>query len=338
MRQQSIQIMERQLAQMVRLIDDLIDVSRIQRGTLELKQEPVELERILAGALETSRPLIEACGHDLTIQMPERPIVLDVDATRMSQVFSNLLANAAKFTPRGGRIAVVVEEPSGEVVVRVRDSGVGIPADDRSSVFDLFVQLEPGPDRSQSGLGIYLTIVKRLVEIHGGSVEVASDGPNRGSEFTVRLPRTAARVAVPEVGVRARESAIPAGEKRARVLVVDDNVDNTLSLRMILELVCYDVRIAHDGLEALEVAERERPDLILLDIGMPGLSGLEVARRIRGREWGKTVKLVAMTGWGQDEDRRRSREAGFDVHVVKPVEPASLLELLASNTTTPAQR
>ena len=318
-------MMERQLGQMVHLVDDLLDLSRISRGMIELRKERVELSMIVQRAVETSRPLLEANCHDLTITMPPGPVYVDADVTRLAQVFSNLLNNAAKYTERGGRVQLAVQRRGAEVVVSVKDNGVGIPAHMLPRVFEMFTQVDRNLERSQGGLGIGLSIVKRLVEMHGGSVGVESDGPGMGSEFVVRLP-VVLSVAQPNVGDEAPERS----SNRRRILVVDDNVDAAMSLAMMLKLMGNEAKTAHDGLEALNVAGTFRPDLILLDIGMPRLNGHETAKRIREQPWGKGVLLVALTGWGQEEDRRKSDESGFDSHMVKPVEPAALETLLAN--------
>lgn len=320
-------MMERQLAQMVHLVDDLLDVSRISRGKLELRRERIALATVLNNAVETSRPVIEACGHELAVQVPPEPVVLDADATRLGQVFANLLNNAAKYSDRGGRISLSAARQDGEVVVRVRDTGVGIPPDMLPKVFEMFTQVDRSLERSQGGLGIGLTLVKVLVELHGGSVEARSDGPGQGSEFVVRLPVEPTAVPVAGPPSESGERAGPPGT--CRILVADDNVDSAASLALMLKIMGHEVRTANDGLQAVEVAAAFRPDVILLDIGMPNLNGYEACRRIREGP-GEGAVLVALTGWGQDEDRRRSREAGFDHHLVKPVDPVALAKLLAS--------
>jgi PAS domain S-box-containing protein len=319
-------MMERQLGQMVHLVDDLLDLSRISRGKIELRKERVELARVVQQAVETSRPVIEASSHDLTITVPPGPIYVDADVTRLAQVFSNLLNNAAKYTERGGRVRLSVRRQGSEAIVSVRDNGVGIPAHMLPRVFEMFTQVDRHLERSQGGLGIGLSIVKKLVEMHGGSVSVESDGPGTGSEFTVRLP-VVLSVAEPTADDE-EEPTRPS--RRRKVLVVDDNVDAAVSLAMMLDLMGSEAKTAHDGLEALEVAAAYRPDLILLDIGMPRLDGHDTAKRIRQQPWGKDVVLVALTGWGQEEDRRKSEEAGFDAHMTKPIEPAALEKLLAT--------
>jgi PAS domain S-box-containing protein len=321
-------MMERQVAHMVRLVDDLMDVSRITRNKLELRKERVSLATVIATAIETSRPLLERAGHTFSTTMPPTPVYLDADPVRLAQVFSNLLNNAAKYTEPGGAITLTAGSAGGEAVVRVRDTGLGIPADALPRVFDMFSQVDRNMERAQGGLGIGLTLVRRLTELHGGEVSVASDGPGRGSEFTVRIP-LATRAG--ERAERPPHVAEGVGGARRRVLVVDDNDDAAATLGMMLELWGNEVRTAHDGLVGVEQAEQFRPDVILLDIGLPMIDGYETCRRIRRQPWAKDVVIVALTGWGQDEDRRRSREAGFDHHLVKPVDATHLADLLASS-------
>ncbi|HQZ64332.1 MAG TPA: response regulator, partial [Planctomycetaceae bacterium] len=319
-------MMERQVTQMVRLVDDLLDMSRITRNKLILKKQQVTLEAIVQNAVETSRPLIEEAGHTLTMNLPPTPIYLDADLTRLAQVFSNLLNNAAKYTQPGGRIDLVGESSGDEVTVRIRDNGLGIPAEALPQLFQMFSQVDVNMERAQGGLGIGLTLVKRLAEMHGGSVEAHSDGPGQGCEFTVRLP----------ILHETQQTSIVEGEGSAvaksklRILVVDDNVDSARSLGMILRLKGNEIYTVHDGLAAVEAAEQFQPDMILLDIGLPKLNGYDTCRPIRKQAWSGRVKIVALTGWGQEEDRRRSQEAGFDHHLVKPVEPAALDKLLAA--------
>jgi PAS domain S-box-containing protein len=323
-------MMERQLEQMVRLIDDLLDVSRISRDKLELRREWVELSAVVQSAVETSRPLIEAASHTLTVSLPEEPVLLDADAVRLAQAFSNLLNNAAKYTERGGHIWLTAESngSAGEAVVRVRDSGIGIPADRLPHIFEMFVQLDRS-DRSQGGLGIGLTLAQRLIQLHGGSISVASEGPGTGSEFTVRLPV----VVVPET-TDSEDPGVGTGDMparvRRRILVADDNRDSAEMLATALELQGHDVATAHDGHEAVGLVEAFKPDVAFLDLGMPKLDGYAAARRIREEPWGRSVVLVAVTGWGQDEDKRRSQEAGFDAHLVKPVDVADIDKLLGN--------
>jgi PAS domain S-box-containing protein len=322
-------MMERQLTQLVRLVDDLLDVSRITRGKVELRKEWIELAAVVQSAVETSRPLIEASGHELTVTLPPESIHLDADLTRLAQVFSNLLNNAAKFTEQGGHIWLTAERHGGEVVVKVRDTGLGIPVEMLPKIFEMFTQVDRSLERSQGGLGIGLTLVKRLVEMHGGSVEARSDGPGKGSEFTVRLP-VAMASASHQPQLTKDEGENTAAPAKRRILVVDDDKDSADSLSMMLSITGMETRTAYDGLEAVEAAAAFNPDMVVLDIGLPKLNGYEAARRIREQPWGKDMVLVAVTGWGQDEDRRRSQEAGFNAHMVKPVDPATLQQLLAA--------
>jgi PAS domain S-box-containing protein len=324
-------VMERQVAQLARLVDDLLDVSRIARGKLELRRQRVELAVVVGNAVEASRPLIDQMGHELTVTLPPEPVYLDIDPVRVTQVLSNLLNNAAKYTDRGGRIGLSAERQGSDAVVAVRDTGVGIPADKLPHVFEMFTQVEGSSARAQGGLGLGLTLVKRLTEMHGGSVEARSGGPGRGSEFVVRLP-----VALGPGADRPPPGGETAAALPRRVLVVDDNRDGADSLAMILRLLGNEVRVAYDGAEAVRAAEAFRPDVILLDIGLPKLNGHETARRIRREPWGGRVVLIAVTGWGHEEDRRRSQEAGFDFHLVKPVDPYALMKLLAGLLPAPA--
>ncbi|MGH7827324.1 MAG: PAS domain S-box protein [Candidatus Binatia bacterium] len=322
-------MMERQLQQMVRLIDDLLDLSRISQGKVELRKERVELSAVVRNALETSRPLIEESGHELTINAPSEPVFVEADTTRLAQVFANLLNNAAKYTENDGHIWLTVDSRGSEVVVSVKDNGVGIPAHMLSRVFEMFAQVDGSPERTQSGLGIGLNIAERLVKMHGGAIEARSNGPGTGSEFIVRLPVFVSPVA--ELERPSVNGGQVGSSLRRRILVADDNVDSASSMAMMLEIMGNEVRTARDGLEALEVAEVFRPEVILLDIGMPGINGYEACRRIREQPWGRDVVVVALTGWGLDGDKRRAREAGFDDHLVKPADPAKLEKLLAAS-------
>ena len=320
--------MERQVQQMVRLIDDLLDLSRISLGKVELRRERVDLAAVVQSAVEISRPVIEQSGHELTLSLPPEPVPLEADVTRLAQVLANLLNNAAKYTERGGHIRLAVERRGGEVAVSVEDDGVGIPAPMLPRVFEMFTQVDRSLEKSQGGLGIGLSIVKRLVEMHGGTVEARSGGHGLGSEFVVHLPLPLLSPLQPQApGSEREEAGAPA---RRRVLVADDNADAAESLAMMLEIMGNEVRTANDGVEAVETAAAFRPDLILLDIGMPRLNGYDACRRIREQPWGGGIVIIALTGWGQDEDRRLSQEAGFDRHLVKPVEPAVLEQLLAT--------
>ncbi len=320
-------MMERQLAHLVRLVDDLLDLSRISRGKIELRMQRVELSRVVCQAVETSRPAIEAGGHELIVELPDRPILVDADLTRLAQVIANLLNNAAKYTPRGGQIRLLAERSGARVIVKVLDNGVGIPAPMLPRIFEMFTQVDRSLERSQGGLGIGLSLVKGLVERHGGTVEARSEGHGLGSEFEIILPAAGSPDHVAETESKAAPGEPP--NERRRILVVDDNRDAATSLAMLLNILGNETQTAHDGIEALEVGLAFRPDVILLDIGMPRMNGYDAARRIREETWGRGVVLVALTGWGQEDDRRRSREAGFDLHLTKPVEPAALEKMLA---------
>jgi PAS domain S-box-containing protein len=312
-------MMERQTHQLVRLVDDLLDVSRIVRGNIELRKEPLDLAAAVARAVETANPVIDAHGHQLNVSLPEQPVFVEADLIRLSQVIANLLTNAAKYTNIAGRIWLSVEREDDHGVVRVRDSGIGIAPEFLPRIFDVFVQGDRSLARSQGGLGIGLTLVKRLIEMHGGAVAASSAGLGEGSEFVIRLP------ALSEAQVR-RVQERPGAQPRIadaptrRVLVVDDNVDAAKSIAMILKRNGYDVHCVHDGPSALEAAHAYRPDVVVLDIGLPGMSGYEVAQHLRATPEFKGVSLIAVTGYGQDEDRRRSKEVGFDHHLTKPVD------------------
>ena len=316
------ELMERQVGHLMGLVDDLLDVNRISRGKIELRRERIELAAVVTDAVEIARPLSERMQHELTVTVPAEPICVNADPLRLAQVVGNLLNNACKFTEKRGRVRLSVEREGEQAVIRVRDNGMGIAADQLPRIFDLFMQVDVSIERSVSGLGIGLSLVKSLVEMHGGTVEARSAGVGHGSEFVVRLPITAEAPAPQPVDDRTTTHA-------HRILVVDDSRDAAESLAMLLELTGNETHTAHDGLEAVETAARVRPDLVLLDIGLPKINGYEAARRIREQPWGKSLVLVALTGWGQDEDRQKSREAGFDGHMVKPVDTAALTKLLA---------
>jgi PAS domain S-box-containing protein len=322
-------MLERQVRQLAHIVDDLIDVARIVERKVELHRERVALRTIVETAVETCRSLIERCRHELSVTMPAEPLDLDGDAVRLAQVIINLLNNAARYTPPGGRIWLTIEHTppaSGErdeVVVRVRDDGIGIRPEVLPHVFDMFTQGESLPHQGKAGLGIGLTLVQSLVVMHGGSVEVHSEGPGRGSEFVVRLPLAAAVSEPPRWKPPGKGEIV-----RRRVLVVDDNADQLESLGLLFELMGHEVRMASSGPVALETATAFRPDIALIDIGLPGMSGHEVARHIREQPELRDVVLVAQTGWGQDDDQRRSRDAGFDHHLVKPVKRETLERLV----------
>jgi PAS domain S-box-containing protein len=321
-------VLDRQVQLMARLLEDLLDVSRISRNRLELRMERVELAAVLDGALETSRPVIEAASHELTLTLPPEPIHLEADPVRLAQVFANLLNNAAKYTDEGGRIRLTAERQGSHAIVSVRDSGIGIAAEVLPNIFEIFSQAKLASVRSQDGLGIGLSLVKGLVGLHGGSVEARSDGPGRGSEFVVRLPVAAEAPVHEPARPHADDRQPPA--TRWRILIVDDNQDSADSLAMLLQIMGNEVGTAYDGEQAVEAAEAIRPDVALLDIGMPKLNGYDTCRRMREQPWGKGMFLIALTGWGRAEDRRRADEAGFDLHMVKPVDPDVLVKLLAS--------
>ena len=318
-------MMERQVGHMVHLIDDLLDVARISGGKLELKRERTGLKGILSSAVETSLPLIEAARHHLEVVLPEQDLIVDADVTRIAQVVANLLNNAAKYTPGGGRIELSVRAEAEMAVIAVADNGVGIPADALSSVFDMFKQVERHLERAQGGLGIGLSLVRRLVEMHGGTAHAASAGPGRGSRFEVRLPLAAGAAQ----DLQRVQPGIPAAGAGLRVLVVDDNVDAALTLSMILEAGGHTTRVAHDGVAALEAAPGFAPQVAFLDIGMPGLNGYETASAMRRMPGLEGITLVALTGWGSESDRLRSSEAGFDHHLTKPAQLAAVQDLLA---------
>jgi two-component system CheB/CheR fusion protein len=323
-------ILERQVRHMGRLVDDLLDISRITRGKIQLRVEPVELAGVVERAVAATRPLVEGRRHDLRVALPAEPVWLEADPTRLEQVLANLLNNATKYTEPGGRIELTAAREGREVVLRVRDNGIGITPDLLPRVFELFMQADRSLDRAQGGLGIGLTLVHRLVELHGGRVEAHSAGPGRGSEFIVRLPLPAGSASPQTPADEAPPEPASPGRRSTRVLVVDDNRDSAESLAMMFGLDGHEVHLAYDGPAAVEAALAYRPEVIFLDIGLPGLDGYEVARRLRGMPELAGVLLVAMTGYGQEEDRRRCRDAGFDLHLVKPVDPVTLRELLAS--------
>jgi signal transduction histidine kinase/ActR/RegA family two-component response regulator len=319
------EMMARQLSQMVRLIDDLLDVSRITRGKLALRKERVELAAVVRDAVDTARPHIDAWGHTLDVSLPREPVYLDADPVRLAQVLSNLLNNAAKYTERGGHISVLAARQAATVEIVVRDTGIGIPPESLTSIFEMFAQVEQTIEKSHGGLGIGLTLVKRLIEMHGGRVEARSGGVGKGAEFVVDLP--AARA--PRPGRDLRDDTAHPAALRCRILVADDNTDAAESMGSLLRCVGNDVRIVHDGAQAVEEAAAFRPDLVLLDIGMPRMNGYEAARAIRQQSWGKQMFIAAVSGWGQDEDKHRAIEAGFDRHLTKPVDFDELEKLVA---------
>jgi two-component system CheB/CheR fusion protein len=323
--QRMLEVIERQALALARLVDDLLDLSRIAQGKFCLWTEPVEVTAILARGVETSLPIIEARRHDLHTTYPDAPLWLEADPVRLVQVVANLLNNAAKYTPEGGRIWLSSAREKGEIVIRVRDTGVGIAGEMLERIFEPFIQADRSLERSEGGLGVGLSLVRRLVELHGGRVEAVSDGPGKGSEFVVRLP------AVPAAP---RGDHLPPSPEldgqTCRVLIVDDNPDAAESLALVLTCAGHEVRTAYSGPAALGLVGEFRPDAVLLDIGLPGMNGYEVTRRLRLRQEFAHVLFVAVTGYGGEEDRRRSREAGCDFHLTKPVDPRALLDILAS--------
>jgi CheY-like chemotaxis protein len=321
------EMMSRQVSHMVRLIDDLLDVSRITTGKVQLRPETVELRRVLDAALEVSRPLIDRAHHELAISISEDPpLLVRVDPTRIAQVVSNLLNNAAKYTPDGGRIELSAGLERGQVTIRVRDNGAGLAADTIPEIFELFTQVGKTLDRAQGGLGIGLALVKRLVEMHGGEVQAESAGPGQGSTFIVRLPLVAAPAEDPQPPATRRTRS---GSRSWRILVVDDNEDAAQTLGAVLAMSGHATRICHSGPAALKLAEAFAPEVVLLDIGLPEMDGYEVARRLRSSPAGSQLLLVAVTGWGSENDRKRTREAGFDEHLTKPIEFERLEAVLA---------
>jgi signal transduction histidine kinase len=320
-------MIERQVSQLIRLVDDLLDVSRITTGRLELRRERIDLTQVIRSAVETSRPLIDAAHHELSIELPSNPILLDADPVRLAQVFSNVLNNAARYMGEGGRIRVTAERDDRMVTVIVQDFGIGIAQDMLPRVFDMFAQGEAPGEQSRGGLGIGLTLVKWLVEIHSGSVEAHSEGRGRGTSISIQLPIAAAASA--PLQPTKSNTGRRLSSTTHRILIADDNRDAAESMGMLLRLMGNDVRTVFDGLEAVEEAETFRPDVILLDIGMPKLNGYEAARRIRERGWSQGTKLVALTGWGRDDDKHKAAEAGFDRHFTKPIDPAVLERLIA---------
>ena len=323
------EMMDRQVRQMVHLIDDLLDLSRITSGKVVLRKERLDLSEVVRNALEASRPLIDKGRHDLVLTLPERSFPVEGDKTRLAQVLSNLLANSAKYTAEGGRIWLSLSSVQRNAVIRVRDTGMGIPAEMLPLIFEMFTQVDRNLGRSQGGLGIGLALVRSMVEMHGGTVEAFSDGPGKGSEFVVRIPlalEEPTQQVLSDEPVSARQAS--AVTKR-RILVVDDNQDSAQTLGMLLKVMGNEVCFAFDGPSALEAAASFRPGVVLLDIGLPGMSGHDVARRMRQMSEVKDAFLVAQTGWGQDDDKRQSVEAGFNAHLVKPVDASELRKLLA---------
>jgi CheY-like chemotaxis protein len=323
----------RQVHLLVRLVDDLLDVSRITQGKIKLQKRRIEVAEMVELGIETCRAQIEARRQELLVEIPGERMSVEGDLQRLAQVVGNLLSNASKYTDEAGTIRLSVEAPrppaesppgARTVEIRVADNGIGIPSELLPNLFQLFAQVDSTLDRAEGGLGVGLALVKNLVELHGGSVAAQSDGPGQGSRFVVRLPLA---VETPET-VRPAPAADRGASARRRLLVVDDNVDSARSMALLLQAFGHDATTAHGGQEALDAAESNPPDAIVLDLGMPGLDGYEVARRLRERPWGKDLLLIALTGWGQQEARERSKTAGFDAHLVKPVEIDALLRVL----------
>jgi CheY-like chemotaxis protein len=312
------------------LVDDLLDVARINSGKLELLREQVDLGQVLASSVESTRVIIESHGHELLVDGGQDELLVRGDFERLSQVFTNLLSNAAKYTERGGRIRVTLACEDGQGVVRVVDSGIGIPVGEVAHVFDLFSQVRSHQGRTGGGLGIGLSLVKSLVALHDGQVAAYSAGEGAGSTFTVRLPLLApdTRNSAAPVPTATVESAAPDGDPR-RILIADDNVDAATSLARLLGLLGHEVSTAHDGLDAVEKATQTAPEVVFLDLGMPRMDGIEAAQRIRELPGGEKILLIALTGWGQESDRQRTLAAGFDWHLIKPIGVAELTEILA---------
>ena len=319
------EVIDRQTRALTRLVDDLLDISRITQNRLELRREPASLSAIVEAAIESSRPLIDAGGHSLEVTLPDEPVVLLADVTRLAQVISNLLNNAARYSDKKGHIHVEVCRDKMDAVIRISDEGIGIPATMLNRVFEMFVQVDRAHERGRGGLGVGLALSRQLVEMHGGTITAHSPGPGRGSTFELRIP-IAAEV---EASVRAIGGKDDLPTARFRLLVVDDNRDSVDSLSTLLRLMGNDVHMAYDGVEAVHAANTFRPDVVLLDVGLPLRNGYDAAKMIRSEPWGRSVVLIALTGWGQEQDRRKSREAGFDHHLVKPVDPRALMTLVS---------
>ena len=321
------EMMERQLSHLIRLIDDLLDVSRLTENKLHLQRSRITLADVIRNSIESARPSIQAAEHKLSVSLPSEQAYVDGDLTRLAQVFSNLLTNSAKYTEHGGHIWVSAQQNGTEIEVSVRDDGIGIPPEAIDHIFDMFSQVDRSIERTTGGLGIGLALVRGIVEMHGGTVRAFSEGPGRGSTFTVTLPVSPQPT---DSDHRHTQRIVEPSHARRKTLVVDDNHDSANSMAAFLRLLGHDVQTANDGIEAIEKAERFRPDIILMDIGMPRLNGYEATQRIRKQPWGEQIIIIALTGWGQDADRERSREARCDAHLVKPVSLSDLSELLNS--------
>jgi signal transduction histidine kinase/ActR/RegA family two-component response regulator len=329
-RQWGREVIARQVQRMALLLDDLLDVSRITRGRLELRKDYVDLQSLVSSAVETARPLLDAKHHTLTVELPTDPVELEVDPLRLSQALSNLLTNAAKYTDSHGRIHLTATRDELGLTIRVTDNGIGIDASVIKGLFEMFSQIDSAIDRAEGGLGIGLALVKGLVGLHGGTVEAASPGLGLGSEFNIKLPRS---VLVERGGVHDEKSAVATllAGPRGKIVIADDNRDAADSLKLLLELAGYETFVAYNGQQALDLGAQERPSVFILDVGMPDMTGYDVARRLRQQAWGRTVLLVAVTGWGQDDDKQRARAAGFDHHFTKPVNPEAVEQVLVSH-------
>jgi CheY-like chemotaxis protein len=331
-RRYAVDVVDRQVRQLARLVDDLMDLSHVTTGRLELRRRPVDIRDVLRLAMETTRPLIERAGHEFTVTLPPMALVVDADLPRLAQVVGNLLNNAAKYTERGGQIALSARRERDAAVISVRDSGIGIAPGDTGRIFDMFVQGTPAWPHSEHGLGLGLTLARRLVALHHGTLVADSAGPGCGSEFLVRLPVLSPVPDAPD----APRAAPAAAARKLRVLVVDDNIDAAETLAMFLEFRGHAVRVCHEGPTALAMADQYRPEVLLLDIGLPGMSGCDVARTLRQRRWAEDAMIIALSGWNQDRDREASRAAGMNHHLVKPVDH-EVLERLLADVRPPAQ-
>lgn len=324
--QWALSVIDRQMLHMTRLIDDLLDVARLTGNKLELRKEKIDLRDVLQAALETSGPHIKDAGHDFVTTLPQQPVYLNGDIVRLAQALANLLSNAAKYTPRGGRIWLTAERSKTEAIITIRDTGIGISPEMLPHIFDMFTQIQRLPG-SGNGLGIGLTLVKRLLEMHDGAVHIESEGEGKGSVCTVRLPLVEDDFLRPVTTTLQEEHSISA---QLRVLIVDDNLDAAATMDIMLSLLGHETFVGHDGLEAIEKAKAHLPDVVLLDIGMPNMNGYEAAKVIRSHEWGQKMTLIALTGWGQESDKDESRTAGFDHHLTKPVDVSELTALLST--------
>ena len=319
-------MIERQANQMVMLINDLLDIARVTNGKIEIKRKPVDLHSIISSAVETSLPTIEAARHELSVRLGEKPLRLNADSTRIIQVIGNLLTNAAKYTPQGGKIKLIAEQDGEDAVISVNDNGIGIPPESLSAIFEMFSQVRGGLDNAQGGLGIGLALVRTFVSLHGGTVTVASEGAGKGSTFTVRLPLDKTKE---QHELQGNPSILGETHHRTfRILVADDNTDAGQSLAALLRIYGHDVHVAENGAQALQIAEEFHAEVAFLDIGMPNMTGYEVARKLRTIDALAGIRIIAVTGWGTDEDRARSKDAGFNTHLTKPVSPATVVKLI----------